>query len=88
MQGPSGLALGVLLAAFVLGLVRTRPFIYGLRRFRMGKQIRREGPRSHYAKQGLLTMGGLLQPHLTTERDANNAGQWLLVDVVSVDSVM
>lgn len=60
MQGPSGLALGVLLLAFVLGLVLTGPSIRALRYFRMGKQIRREGPRSHYAKQGLLTMGGLL----------------------------
>lgn len=60
MQGPSGLALGVLLLAFVLGLVLTGPFIRGLRYFRIGKQIRREGPQSHYAKQGLLTMGGLL----------------------------
>ncbi len=60
MQGPSGLALGVLLLAFVLGLILTGPFIGALRYFRIGKQIRREGPRSHYAKQGLLTMGGLL----------------------------
>lgn len=60
MQGPSGLALGVLLLAFVLGLVLTGPSIRALRYFRMGKQIRREGPRSHYAKQGLLTMGGIL----------------------------
>lgn len=60
MQGPSGLALGVLLLAFVLGLILTGPFIRALRYFRLGKQIRREGPRSHYVKQGLLTMGGLL----------------------------
>ena len=60
MQGPSGLALGVLLLAFVLGLVLTGPFIRALRYFRIGKQIRREGPQSHYAKQGLLTMGGIL----------------------------
>jgi hypothetical protein len=34
------------------------------------------------------TMGGLLQPNLTTNRDADNAGQWFLLDVVSVDSVL
>lgn len=56
----SGLALGILLTAFVLGLAFAGPFIRVLRHFRMGKQIRREGPRSHYVKQGLLTMGGLL----------------------------
>lgn len=31
------------------------------------------------------TEGGLLQPALIPERNANNAGQWLLIDVVSVD---
>jgi hypothetical protein len=29
--------------------------------------------------------GGLLQPNLVNERDAGNSGQWLLVDVVSID---
>jgi len=53
-------ALGILLFAFVLGLLLARPFIAALRHFRVGKQIRREGPQSHYAKQGLLTMGGIL----------------------------
>lgn len=54
------LALGILLIAFLLGLLLSRPFIASLRFFRIGKQIRREGPQSHYAKQGLLTMGGIL----------------------------
>ena len=31
--------------------------------------------------------GGLLQPQLVSDRDANSAGQWVLIDVVSVDSV-
>lgn len=54
------LALGVLLAAFLLGLVLGSPYIRLLRHFRMGKQIRREGPQSHYAKQGTPTLGGVL----------------------------
>ena len=54
------LALGVLLAAFLLGLVVGGPYIRLLRHFRMGKQIRREGPQSHYAKQGTPTLGGVL----------------------------
>ena len=54
------LALGILLIAFLLGLLLSRPFIASLRFFRIGKQIRREGPQSHYVKQGLLTMGGIL----------------------------
>jgi phospho-N-acetylmuramoyl-pentapeptide-transferase len=54
------LALGVLLMTFILGLVLGGPWIQVLRYLRMGKQIRREGPRTHLAKQGLLTMGGAL----------------------------
>jgi phospho-N-acetylmuramoyl-pentapeptide-transferase len=55
------LALGVLLAAFLLGLVLGAPYIRLLRRLRMGKQVRREGPPSHLVtKQGMVTMGGLL----------------------------
>ncbi|HET7701348.1 MAG TPA: phospho-N-acetylmuramoyl-pentapeptide-transferase [Candidatus Limnocylindria bacterium] len=55
------LALGVLLAAFLLGLVLGAPYIRLLRRLRMGKQVRREGPPSHLiTKQGMVTMGGVL----------------------------
>jgi len=54
------LALGALVVAFLLGLVLGRPYIDLLRRLRMGKQIRREGPQSHYAKQGTPTLGGVL----------------------------
>jgi phospho-N-acetylmuramoyl-pentapeptide-transferase len=52
------LALGVLLSAFLLGLVLGAPYIRALRRFRIGQNIRPEGPRSHYVKQGIPTMGG------------------------------
>lgn len=54
------LALGVLLAAFILGLILGQPYINLLHRLRMGKNIRREGPQSHYAKQGTPTLGGVL----------------------------
>ncbi|HEV2251128.1 MAG TPA: phospho-N-acetylmuramoyl-pentapeptide-transferase [Candidatus Limnocylindria bacterium] len=54
------LSLGVLLAAFIFGLAVGTPYINLLRRLRMGKQIRREGPQSHYAKQGTPTLGGVL----------------------------
>jgi phospho-N-acetylmuramoyl-pentapeptide-transferase len=53
-------ALGVLLAAFILGLLLGSPYITLLRRLKMGKQIRREGPQSHLAKQGTPTLGGVL----------------------------
>ncbi|MEK7863148.1 MAG: phospho-N-acetylmuramoyl-pentapeptide-transferase [Chloroflexota bacterium] len=55
------LALGGLLAAFLLGLVLGAPYIRLLRKLRMGKQVRREGPPSHLVtKQGMVTMGGVL----------------------------
>jgi phospho-N-acetylmuramoyl-pentapeptide-transferase len=55
------LSLGVLLAAFLLGLVLGGPYIRLLRHLRMGKQVRREGPPSHLiTKQGMVTMGGVL----------------------------
>ncbi|MDE3112478.1 MAG: phospho-N-acetylmuramoyl-pentapeptide-transferase [Chloroflexota bacterium] len=52
--------LGVLLLAFAVGLGVGRPYIQLLRDLRIGKNIRAEGPRSHLAKQGTPTMGGLL----------------------------
>ncbi len=54
------LALGVLLAAFLLGLALGAPYIRLLRRFRVGQNIRPEGPQTHYVKQGIPTMGGAL----------------------------
>lgn len=54
------LSLGVLLATFLVGLILGVPYIDLMRRLRMGKQIRREGPQSHYAKQGTPTLGGVL----------------------------
>ncbi|MDP9246457.1 MAG: phospho-N-acetylmuramoyl-pentapeptide-transferase [Chloroflexota bacterium] len=66
------LSLGVLLAAFIIGLALGSPYINLLRRLRMGKQIRREGPQSHYAKQGTPTLGGLLIIAVVT-------GLWMIV---------
>ncbi len=54
------IALGALLAAFLIGLAVGGPYIRLLRDLRIGKSIRREGPQSHLAKQGTPTMGGLL----------------------------
>ena len=52
------LALGVLLSGFLLGLVLGAPYIRLLRHFRIGQNIRPEGPQTHYVKQGIPTMGG------------------------------
>src|SRR3982074_175299 len=54
------LSLGVLLAAFILGLAVRSPDLTLLKRPPAGTQIRREGPQSHYAKQGTPTLGGVL----------------------------
>jgi len=53
-------SLGVLLAAFLVGLAAGGPYIRLLRDLRIGQNIRREGPQSHLTKQGTPTMGGLL----------------------------
>jgi phospho-N-acetylmuramoyl-pentapeptide-transferase len=66
------LALGMLLSAFLLGLVLGAPYIRALRRFRIGQNIRPEGPRTHYVKQGIPTMGGALFIGVTS-------ALWLLV---------
>lgn len=52
------LTLGV--TAFLLTVIWGGPFIELLRRFKIGKQIRVDGPQTHFVKMGTPTMGGLL----------------------------
>ena len=66
------LALGVLLSAFLVGLLLGSPYIGLLRRFRIGQNIRPEGPATHHVKQGTPTMGGALVILVVT-------GIWLIV---------
>jgi phospho-N-acetylmuramoyl-pentapeptide-transferase len=66
------LALGVLLAAFLLGLALGAPYVQLLRRLRVGKNIRAEGPQRDFAKSGIPTLGGVLFIGVT-------AALWLLV---------
>lgn len=58
----SGLAyaLSVGAVAFVVAMLWAKPLIAFLRRKKVGKQIREEGPTSHIAKSGTPTMGGIL----------------------------
>jgi phospho-N-acetylmuramoyl-pentapeptide-transferase len=49
-----------LLLAFAIMVILMPPYIRLLRAVGMGKQIREEGPRSHFVKEGTPTMGGLL----------------------------
>jgi phospho-N-acetylmuramoyl-pentapeptide-transferase len=48
------------LVAMVIAIVIGPTFIDWLRRQSVGQQIREEGPKHHFAKQGTPTMGGLL----------------------------
>ena len=46
--------------AFVIAMLAGEPLIHLLKRWRIGKQIRIDGPASHMVKQGTPTMGGIL----------------------------
>jgi phospho-N-acetylmuramoyl-pentapeptide-transferase len=52
------LTLGVI--AFILTVIWGGPFIELLKRYKIGKQIRVDGPQTHFLKMGTPTMGGLL----------------------------
>ncbi|MDM8519292.1 phospho-N-acetylmuramoyl-pentapeptide-transferase [Anaerolineales bacterium HSG6] len=52
------LSLGVL--SFLLAVIWGRPLITLLKRLKIGKQIRVEGPTTHQVKTGTPTMGGLM----------------------------
>jgi phospho-N-acetylmuramoyl-pentapeptide-transferase len=54
----ASLALGS--AAFVLTVIIGRPILAFLKRHKIGKQIRLEGPESHLVKMGTPTMGGIM----------------------------
>lgn len=46
--------------AFIVALVIGEPLVGILRRYKIGKQIREEGPASHQVKEGTPTMGGII----------------------------
>jgi phospho-N-acetylmuramoyl-pentapeptide-transferase len=49
-----------MLLAFAIIVILMNPYIRVLRAIGIGKQIREEGPHTHYVKEGTPTMGGLL----------------------------
>jgi phospho-N-acetylmuramoyl-pentapeptide-transferase len=53
-------ALTLAAISFMLAVIWGRPLINELKRRRVGKQIRIEGPNSHQTKTGTPTMGGLM----------------------------
>ena len=55
-----GLALSLAGATFLLSVIWGGPLIEVMRRLRLGKQIRIDGPATHAAKMGTPAMGGIL----------------------------
>ena len=55
-----GLALTVAAATFLLAVIWGSPLIELMRRLRLGKNIRIDGPATHAAKMGTPAMGGIL----------------------------
>jgi phospho-N-acetylmuramoyl-pentapeptide-transferase len=55
---PFSLSLGAI--AFLLAVIWGKPLVEVLRRLKVGKQIRIDGPQAHQAKAGTPTMGGLM----------------------------
>lgn len=60
LQGPMSRALVVGGVTFFLAFAAGYPLLYVLRRLRVGKQIRLDGPDRHFDKTGTPTMGGIL----------------------------
>ena len=55
---PFALTLGGV--TFLMAVIWGSPFVELMRRFKLGKQIRIDGPKTHQAKMGTPAMGGLL----------------------------
>ena len=53
-------ALTLAIIAFLLSVIWGGPFIELLKRWKIGKQIRVDGPQTHFIKMGTPTMGGLM----------------------------
>jgi phospho-N-acetylmuramoyl-pentapeptide-transferase len=56
----TALALALSMLSFMMTVIWGSPFVRLLRHFRVGKQIRVEGPSSHMVKMGIPTMGGIM----------------------------
>jgi len=50
----------IFILAFILSLFLTRFLIFLLKKYKIGKHIRKEGPTEHYKKEGTPVMGGLI----------------------------
>jgi phospho-N-acetylmuramoyl-pentapeptide-transferase len=59
-RAPMSFALALATISFLVAVIWGRPLISELKRRKIGKQIRIEGPDSHQVKTGTPTMGGIL----------------------------
>jgi len=59
-RAPMSFALALATISFLVAVIWGRPLINELKRRKIGKQIRIEGPDSHQVKTGTPTMGGIL----------------------------
>ncbi len=59
-RAPMSFALALASVSFILSVIWGRPLINLLKRRRIGKQIRIEGPDTHQVKTGTPTMGGIM----------------------------
>lgn len=79
-------AIGAALTAFLILIYVAPPFIAFLKRMQIGQVIRNDGPASHFSKQGVPTMGGLLILLAVTFStllwvELNNRYVWILLGV-------
>ncbi len=67
--------------AFVVTLIFGRYWLKVLRRYRIGKRVRVDGPQSHLVKTGTLTMGGLMiiAPVIVLTMAFNLVDRWSMV---------
>ncbi|NBU63675.1 MAG: phospho-N-acetylmuramoyl-pentapeptide-transferase [Chloroflexia bacterium] len=73
--------------AFVVTLIFGRYWLGVLRRYRIGKRVRLDGPQSHLVKTGTLTMGGMMiiAPVIVLTMAFNLVDRWsMLVPLVTL----
>jgi phospho-N-acetylmuramoyl-pentapeptide-transferase len=73
-----------ILTALIISMVVGSWFIHKLKKLQIGQTVREEGPKSHYAKNGTPTMGGLMIIFATLTAtllwsELNNPYIWLLI---------
>src|SRR3989338_1793404 len=87
LRNPSFRIIMAALTALLISLFVFPAFIRRMQIFKLGQEIRKEGPQDHYKKQGRPTLGGLLiLLSITTSTllwaDLTHAGIWIVLWVL------